>query len=379
MTGSLKIVEVFGIPVKLHWTFSLLLLWVIGASWNYGLTFQQTGWQLLFVFSLFLCVVLHEYGHALTARRFGVMTRDIILSPIGGIARLERLPEKPIQEFLVAIAGPLVNVAIAILLLPYFYFYPISNFFEKIFSLQIFDDGLDFVPAILVLNLILAAFNMIPAFPMDGGRILRSLLSLKLPRIQATRVASYIGQAFGFLFILWAFVPEEFLPFDLENGGVTTGFIGMFILFTARREYESAKVEHILESFKVSDVMVSYFSRLNEHEPMEAAANYLRQTRERNFLVFAEDAQIVGSISEKSIIKAIKSNNLGADILKYTEISQIPAVYATEDLKFFYDKLYGYQHTILPVLENGLIVGVIDDYILNEFLSTQRKLSKSKT
>lgn len=371
--------EVFGIPVKLHWTFSLLLLWVIGASWNYGLTFQQTGWQLLFVFSLFLCVVLHEYGHALTARRFGVMTRDIILSPIGGIARLERLPEKPIQEFLVAIAGPLVNVAIAILLLPYFYFYPISNFFEKIFSLQIFDDGLDFVPAILVLNLILAAFNMIPAFPMDGGRILRSLLSLKLPRIQATRVASYIGQAFGFLFILWAFVPEEFLPFDLENGGVTTGFIGMFILFTARREYESAKVEHILESFKVSDVMVSYFSRLNEHEPMEAAANYLRQTRERNFLVFAEDAQIVGSISEKSIIKAIKSNNLGADILKYTEISQIPAVYATEDLKFFYDKLYGYQHTILPVLENGLIVGVIDDYILNEFLSTQRKLSKSKT
>lgn len=374
MTSSLRIVEVFGIPVKVHWTFSLLVLWVVGASWNYGLTWLQTGWQLLFVFSLFLCVVLHEYGHALTARRFGVRTRDIILSPIGGIARLERLPEKPLQEFLVAIAGPMVNVAIAICLLPYFYFYPISNFFEKIYSLRIFDEGLDFVPAILVLNLILATFNMIPAFPMDGGRILRSLLALKMPRIQATKIASYIGQAFGVLFILWAFVPTDFLPFNLENGGITTGFIGMFILFTARREYESAKVEHILDNFTVADVMIRYFTKLNEHEPVEAAANYLRQGREHNFLVFAEDDQIVGSISEKSIIRAIKSNDLDTDILKYTEIGQIPAVYTTENLKFFYDKLYGYKHTILPVLENGAIVGVIDDYILNEFLTTQQKL-----
>ena len=374
MTGSIRIAEVFGIPVKLHWSFSLLILWVIGASLNYGLTWEETGWQLLFVFALFFCVVLHEYGHALTARQFGVVTRDIILSPIGGIARLERLPEKPIQEFLVAIAGPLVNVAIAILLLPYFYFYPISNFFEKIFSLRIFEDGLEFVPAILVLNLILAAFNMLPAFPMDGGRILRSLLSLKMPRIQATKVASYIGQAFAIFFLFWAFMPAAYLPFGLENGGITTGFIGLFIFFTARREYESAKVEHILDNHTVADVMVRYFARLQEHEPVEAAANYLKQTKERNFLVFAENAQLVGSINEKSIIKAIKSNDLEADTLKYTELSQIPAVYASEQLKSLYDKLYSYKHPILPVLENGKIVGMIDDYTLNEFLATQRKL-----
>ena len=374
MTGSIRVAEVFGIPVKLHWTFSLLLFWVVGASLNYGLSWEETGWQLLFVITLFLCVVLHEYGHALTARQFGVVTRDIILSPIGGIARLERLPEKPFQEFLVAIAGPLVNVAIAILLLPYFYFYPISNFFEKIISLRIFDDGLEFVPGILVLNLILAAFNMIPAFPMDGGRILRALLSLKLPRVRATQVASYLGQAFALVFILWGFLPDDFLPFGIENGGWTTGLIGVFIFFTARREYESAKVEHILDHHTVAEVMVQYFAKLKEHEPVEAAANYLKQTKERNFLVFAEDTQLVGSINEKAIIKAIKSDDLKAETLKYTELSQIPAVYASEKLKSLYDKLYSYKHPILPVLENGEIVGVIDEYILNEFLATQRKL-----
>lgn len=377
MTGSVKIAEVFGIPVKLHWTFSLLILWVAGTSWNYGFTWEETGIQLLFVMTLFFCVVLHEYGHALTARRFGVVTRDIILSPIGGIARLERLPEKPMQEFLVAIAGPLVNIAIAICLLPYFYFYPVSNFFEKLIALRIFDDGLEFVPAIVVLNLILAAFNMLPAFPMDGGRILRALLSMKMSRINATKVASYIGQAFAFLFMLWAFLPEEYLPFDLERGGITTGFIGMFIFFTARQELESAKVEHILDNASAADVMGTQFSQLFEKSSMEAAANYLKQGPERNFLVFAEDMQMVGTVNEASIIKAIKTNDLEAETLKYTETSQIPAVYTSEKLKTVYDKLYSYKHTILPVLENGQIVGVIDDYILNTFLSEKRKNKKS--
>jgi len=319
---------------------------------------------------------LHEYGHALTARKFGVVTRDIILSPIGGIARLERLPEKPIQEFLVAIAGPLVNIAIAIFLLPYFYFYPVSNFFEKLISLRIFDDGLDFIPAILVLNLILAAFNMLPAFPMDGGRILRALLSLKMSRINATKVASYIGQAFAFLFILWAFLPAEYLPSAIGEGGITTGFIGMFIFFTARQELESAKVEHILDNFTAADIMGTHFSHLFENDSMQAAANYLRQGHERNFLVFAEDQQMVGTVNEASVIKAIKSDDLQSSTLQYTEISQIPAVYSSEKLKTVYDKLYSYKHTILPVLENGQIVGVIDDYLLNSFLLEKRKNKK---
>lgn len=376
MTGSVRIAEVFGIPVKVHWSFSLLILWVAGTSWHYGFSWAETGIQLLFVFTLFFCVVLHEYGHALTARKFGVVTRDIILSPIGGIARLERLPEKPIQEFLVAIAGPLVNVAIAIFLLPYFYFYPVSNFFEKLASLRIFDDGLEFIPAILVLNLILAAFNMLPAFPMDGGRILRALLSLKMSRINATKVASYIGQGFAFLFILWAFLPAEYLPSAIGEGGITTGFIGMFIFFTARQELESAKVEHILDNFTVADIMGTQFSQLFENDSMQAAANYLRQGHERNFLVFAEDQQLVGTVNEVSVIKAIKSDDLQSETLKYTEISQIPAVYTSEKLKTVYDKLYSYKHTILPVLENGQIVGVIDDYILNSFLSEKRKNKK---
>ena len=139
---------------------------------------------------------------------------------------------------------------------------------------------------------------------------------------------------------------------------------------------ESAKVEHILANFTVEDIMETQFSQLFENASMEAAANYIRQGHERNFLVFAEDQQIVGTVNEASVIKAIKSDDLQSETLKYTEISQIPAVYTSEKLKTVYDKLYSYKHTILPVLENGQIVGVIDDYILNSFLLEKRKNKK---
>lgn len=370
MSGAFQIAKVFDIPVKLHWTFGLLILWVGGSSYQAGFSNQQTLIQVAFVLALFFCVVLHEYGHALTARKFGVNTRDIILSPIGGIARLDRLPEKPIQEFLVAIAGPAVNVTIAILLLPYFLFFPEEGIFEKMTSFRVFEDGLEFVPGLILLNIVLAAFNMLPAFPMDGGRILRSLLAMKLTRLNATRVASYIGQFFAVLFIFAA----------INNGeSWVTGLIGIFIFFTARQELESAKFEEILKNHSASDVLTPNFSKLILSDKMEIASDYLKQGTEKNFLVFdADNADLIGSLNERAITKAIKSNDLETKILAYTQQSQIPAVYSMDSLKTVYEKLYEYKHSILPVLQEGQIIGVVDDVLMDRFLKQQRKGKNSK-
>ena len=368
MTGSFQIARVFDIPVKLHWTFGLLILWVGGSGLQAGFSSSEILIQVAFVLALFFCVVLHEYGHALTARRFGVNTRDIILSPIGGIARLDKLPEKPIQEFLVAIAGPAVNVAIAILLLPYFFIFSGDDFLEKIQNLRIFEDGIDFIPGLILLNVILAAFNMLPAFPMDGGRILRALLSLKMTRLNATRVASYIGQFFAVLFIFAA----------INNGeSWITGLIGVFIFFTAGQELEAAKMEKILNENTASELARPTFTKLIQSEKMQVPADFLKRSKEKNFLVFEEDNfTLLGSLSEASITKAIKSDDLESPIFKYTRKSQIPGIYSVDSLKTVYEKLYLYPHPILPILKEGRIAGVIDDDLIDDFLKARRKAKR---
>ena len=232
MNKSYHIGTFFGIPIKVHWTFSLVFVVVSYIILTENLNIYQSLALLLYMFCLFLCVVLHEYGHALTARKFGVQTRDILLSPIGGLARLERIPEKPIQEFLTAIAGPLVNLAIALILF-------ISLLFcEEIVvvveeDLSILTNPVGFLQLLLMLNIILFGFNLLPAFPMDGGRILRSLLSMKLPRLQATKIASLIGRLFSIAFVVIGFYYNIY----------ALVFIGIFVYVMAYREYEVLKMK----------------------------------------------------------------------------------------------------------------------------------------
>jgi Zn-dependent protease len=186
MRWSLNIGRVFGIRLELHVTFLLFLGWV---AVDQGLlagrpeaALAAVGLTLL----VFACVVLHELGHALAARRFGVVTRDIVLLPIGGVARLERMPARPQQELLVAVAGPAVNVAIAIVL--------VLLMVLSGRSTALVDLGNGLLETLLLVNVAMVLFNMIPAFPMDGGRVLRSLLALRLPFLQATRIAAGVGQ-----------------------------------------------------------------------------------------------------------------------------------------------------------------------------------------
>ena len=159
-----------GIDVYVHATFLLLIGWIGYSHWlQYG-TVAKVVEGILFILALFLCVVLHEYGHALTARRYGIKTRDITLYPIGGVARLERLPDKPIEELWVALMGPAVNVVIAALLFVYLY---LTDGLVPITDLTVASGS--FLARLMAVNISLVLFNLIPAFPMDGGRVLRGI------------------------------------------------------------------------------------------------------------------------------------------------------------------------------------------------------------
>ena len=190
MRWATRVGGLFGIGLFIHWTFWLLIVWLSAASWLQGSTFGETLWGVALVLAIFACVVLHELGHALAARRFGVRTRDITLLPIGGVARLERIPEQPMQELAIALAGPAVNLVIAVAL------FAIIWVTQGVAAIGLWEwFGGDFLAKLMLANAFLVAFNLLPAFPMDGGRVLRALLATRMEHVRATQIAGAVGQA----------------------------------------------------------------------------------------------------------------------------------------------------------------------------------------
>jgi Zn-dependent protease len=241
MRGSLQIARLFGIPVNVHWSFSLLFLFVAYIGYD-----NESGWKgiaftVVLILALFFCVVLHEFGHALSARHYGVGTKDITILPIGGVARLDRLPEKPFQEFVVAVMGPMVNVVICAILALVIYFkydtiLSISDLFSKDSDIIFTNPTFLFLVTMTKANAWLVAFNMIPAFPMDGGRVFRALLSLPLGRTQATRIAALLGQICAVGFFIYGVM--EVNP--------VLSLVSVFIFFTARQEYQYVRTDALL-------------------------------------------------------------------------------------------------------------------------------------
>src|SRR5512145_651613 len=184
-----------GIDVFVHATFLLLIGWIGYSYWLQYETAAKVIEGILFILALFLCVVLHEYGHALTARRYGIKTRDITLYPIGGVARLERLPDKPIEELWVAIMGPAVNVVIAAIIFAYLY---LTRGLVPMTELTVASGS--FLARLMAVNVSLVLFNLIPAFPLDGGRVLRALLAMRMDYVRATQIAAGVGQGMALLF-----------------------------------------------------------------------------------------------------------------------------------------------------------------------------------
>jgi Zn-dependent protease len=222
MRSSLKIASISGIEVRIHVTFFLFLAWIWFGYYQIAGARWATQGVLLFI-ALFACVLLHEFGHAFAARAFGIQTADITLLPIGGVARLDRIPEEPWQELVVAVAGPLVNVVIAVALRLVVHEAAPLDQIELIENPRI-----ELLDQLASVNIMLVMFNLIPAFPMDGGRVLRALLAMAMPYSRATWIAAMIGQALAICLAIYSFIGPSRDPILI--------FIAFFIFISARQE-----------------------------------------------------------------------------------------------------------------------------------------------
>ncbi len=344
MNWSFKIARLWGINVFMHWTFLLLLGWILISNMNQGQTLSQSLMGVGFVLALFACVVLHEYGHALTARRYGIVTKNITLLPIGGVANLEKMPEKPIQELWVALAGPAVNVLIAIALLIYF---QVVGGFPSVESFTGEINGANFLFNLLVVNLVLAIFNMIPAFPMDGGRVLRALLAMRYGRGQATNIAAKIGQFLAIVFV--------FLGFFYNFWWI---FIGLFIFLGAGAEANFETTRSALSRYTVRDVLMRQFTSLHAFETIEKAVAILLDGQEKEFLV-EQDNEVIGIVTRDEIIRGLRELGQEAAIGRIAN-KHFFMLQPSMPLQVAYEKMVQSNTSICPVIENGVVIGVLN-------------------
>jgi Zn-dependent protease len=306
---------------------------------------------------LFTCVVLHEYGHALAARRYGIETVDIILTPIGGIARLKSIPQKPAHELVIAIAGPLVNLVIIILATIFLVFVldetDLSAFSEN-FSLDSIK-GLVFY--LLLINGMLFSFNLIPAFPMDGGRVLRSLLSFRLNKLRATAIATIIGRIIAVAFVIISLIFSNF----------SLGIIGVFVYLMAQQEHANVKQQYRIENSLVKDFMRKEFHFFYMDDPVLKVLDAFNKTAEKSFLVYNHAHQLEGVLHEM-FIRQIRFQNPEENIAHWVSPQ---FEYITEDMTALriLELMQKNGYSILPVIHEGQVTGVVDRYDLMRFLS----------
>ncbi len=291
MGWSLPIFRIAGIQLRIHVTFVLLIAWLAFGYYAQGGS-PAAAEGVIFVLLLFLCVVLHEFGHALAAKAFGINTPDITLLPIGGVARLERMPEEPKQELLIAVAGPAVNVVIALGL------FVAGGSFINPFVNPAAPERVGLVSQLLIINVLLVAFNLLPAFPMDGGRVLRALLATRMSYARATQIAATVGQGFAFIF---GFIGLIWNPFLI--------FIALFVYIGASQEAALAQMKDVSRRFPVSSAMVREFRTLPENATLEEAVDALLATSQHDFPVVDETGNVAGVLTRHDLIAALRKND----------------------------------------------------------------------
>ena len=358
MKWSMTIARFAGIDVKVHATFLLILLWVAFAHWQAEQSLQAVVTGLAFILAIFACVVLHEYGHALTARRYGVKTRDIILLPIGGVARLERIPDNPRQELWIALAGPAVNVAIAIVLALWL---QVSAAWQPVEELTVARGS--FVERLLIVNLFLVAFNLIPAFPMDGGRVLRALLGLRLEYVRATRIAASIGQALALGLGFIGLLANPFLV-----------LIALFIWFGASQESSLVQMKGALGGIPVREAMITDFHVLEPTDTLESAMNLTLATSQKDFPV-AMGGQVLGILTQGDLLKALDANGRLGTVRDAMQ-TEFESADASEMMEPVFQRLQACACRTLPVIAAGRLAGLVTMDNVGEFLSLRAALEK---
>lgn len=361
MGWSWRIGRIAGIDVYMHFTFVLLLVWVaLGHYAVHKSTFEAVEGVVL-VLSLFGIVVLHELGHALVARRFGIRTQNITLLPIGGVARLERIPEDPRQELAVAVAGPAVNVVLAIVL---YIILALGRGFAP--STEVFRHGGAFLDQLLWVNITLVVFNMLPAFPMDGGRALRAVLAMRLDYVRATQIAASIGQAMAILFGFVGFMVNPILV-----------FIALFVWIGASQEASMVMMRSAIKGIPIRQAMITEFHTLRPDDPLTVGVDHVVRGFQQDFPVVDDGGQVVGILTRTDLLAALAKEGPTKRVKEVMQREFITA-HPRDMLQTAFARLQGDVSRTVPIIENGCLVGLATAENLAEVLMIQEALHEAR-
>jgi len=360
MKWSWKIARVAGIDVHLHITFVVLVAWIALAYWQLEGTVEAVVVGVSFILALFFCVVLHELGHALTARRFGIRTRSIVLLPIGGIASIEKTPEDPRQEILIALAGPAVSFAIAAFL---WIVLRASGGFAASEPLSLAEAG--FLPRLMLVNLLLGAFNLLPAFPMDGGRVFRAVLSLRLGPVRATRIAAVVAQAAAVLLALVGLRYNLFLV-----------LIAMFIWLGAVTEAGMVTARSVLAGVTARTAMETNFEVLAPDESLGRAVALTLDGSQKDFPVVRDD-NVVGVLRQADLLRGLHDHG------KLCRVDQVmqgapPQMEVGDSLEHVLEDIGTVSSGLLAVTDRGRLAGIIDIDNIMELLRIRKALREQE-
>jgi len=364
MKWTIKLGRFFGIDVFLHVTFLILLAVIWGSSVLSRGPAAALEATALWV-AIFGCVLLHEYGHALTARVYGIRTHDITLLPIGGLARLEKMPDRPWEEIVVAVAGPAVNVVIAgilgIIIL-------LTGGFGPVADLNVV--GGNFLQRLFVINIGLVLFNLLPAFPMDGGRVLRGVLALMMDHGRATRIAAVVGQAMAVVFVLVAFFAQAPMLF----------LIAFFVWIGAQAEVGASEVRSVLAGVVVRQAMLTDFQTLGLFDVLGDASALVLRGSQQDFPVVESgvDGRVVGVLTRAGLMRGLAARGLEGRVAEVME-REVPGVEADDLLEEVLPRLREHGSTATPVYASGRLVGLLTMENIGELMMIRSALNQVRS
>ncbi len=348
--GSVLSIRLFGVPVRFHFTFVLLVVFLIAV----GLEGPSGAESAIYVLALFASVLLHELGHALVSKRYGIGTEEIVMFPIGGVARLERSP-KPREELWIALAGPVVNIIIAIVLLGLAAALNGTVQWEKVFERK---SG-DLMGQVAAGNIVLALFNLLPAFPMDGGRILRAMLALKRGEAAATETAARAGRVLAILMGLYGLVSANFLLV----------FVAFFVYLGAVQENAAVVGRALVEGVPVRMAMITDFRTLSHGDTIRDAANLLLSTSQQDFPVMLGE-QVLGLLGRGALLRAMAQEGPDAYVASVMD-REFWALNPDSELAEAMPMLAQSGNCML-VMQEGRLLGMITTENVTEFLLLKR-------
>lgn len=360
MKWSWRLARIAGIDVKIHATFLLLLLWIGGSAWADAHSIAAALGGIGFAVLLFAIVVAHELGHAMAARHYGIRTVDITLLPIGGVARLERMPREPRAELVVAIAGPAVNLVLALV------FAGLALAIgSPLVPTDVATPDLPLVSRLVWTNLALLGFNILPAFPMDGGRVLRAALAMRMDHARATRIAAGLGQAvalgLGFLGLF---------------GSPVLVFIALFVWMGAASESAAEQIHDVMVGLSVRDAMVRRFETLAVDDSLADASAHVLAGFQTHFPVL-DDGRLLGMLTHEGLIGGLTERGAEARVAAVMTPTAC-TVDPRQPLEGAFEAMNAAQCRAAPVLEGGALVGMLTLEGLGELVAIRGALAQRR-